>query len=42
MDYRFQLEFRNQVLSMEQVYMPIATAPLVEPIVTSRAFYEEN
>ena len=27
---------------MEDVYMPDATAPLVEPTISSRSFYENN
>jgi SNF2 family DNA or RNA helicase len=41
-DYRFKLSLWNEIRSMEQVYMPNATAPLIEPIVCSKSFYEDH
>jgi hypothetical protein len=40
-DERFNLNLSNMVYSMENVYMPTATAPLIEPTISSRSFYED-
>jgi hypothetical protein len=41
-DYRFRLEMENDVRSLEQVYMPIAIAPIVEATVSSRTYYDNR
>ena len=38
-DYRFRLPRENEIRSLHQVFMPLATAPMVSATVSSGAFY---
>lgn len=42
MDYRFEVQHLNEVPSLEHTFMPRATAPMVEPTVSSWSFYERQ
>ncbi len=40
-DYRFKLNHFNEVRSFENAYIPKATAPLIEPTISSCSFYDQ-